>query len=368
MGHLRLRGRAAAGAASAALLVAGAAPAGALAAGKPAATTGAAASITQSTATLTGTVTPNGAASTYFFQYGTTTVYGATTPATTAAAKQTVAVPVGALAPFTVYHYRLVAQNSHGLTKGKDRTFKTKRQPLGVSLIGNPNPVPFGKPTTLQGILSGTGNAKRPVILQANPFPYTQGFVNAPNAQLTNDQGQFFFTLPALAINTQFRVVMTDRHGLLAGPPDHAHLAAWFGRPVLRLRDAGGRRVDGEHPAVQQGPLAHDRADRDAPPQRDVVELLEARAHPPHGQLPDRGERDQRPVRIGQRPPAPPAPLSSASPRAPRGARGMASSTPALTITRPNGSSTRTTRSGAGVALDPLASSVAPWAPPSSTA
>jgi hypothetical protein len=262
MGHLRLRGRAAAGAASAALLVAGAAPAGALAAGKPAATTGAAASITQSTATLTGTVTPNGAASTYFFQYGTTTVYGATTPATTAAAKQTVAVPVGALAPFTVYHYRLVAQNSHGLTKGKDRTFKTKRQPLGVSLIGNPNPVPFGKPTTLQGILSGTGNAKRPVILQANPFPYTQGFVNAPNAQLTNDQGQFFFTLPALAINTQFRVVMTDRPDI-ASPIitvfSRVHLTTHISRrgSVARFYGSVTPAADGSTVSIQRFSKGH---------------------------------------------------------------------------------------------------------------
>ena len=211
MVHLRLRGWAAAGAASVALVVAGAAPAGALAAGKPAATTGAAASVTLSSATLTGTVTPNGAATTYFFQYGPTSVYGATTTATTAAAKQTVAVPVAGLAPFTTYHYRLVAQNSHGLVKGADRTFKTKKQPLGVSLVGNPNPVPFAKPTTLQGILSGTGSANRPVVLQANPFPYTQGFVNVANPQLTNASGQFFFTLPSLAINTQFRVLMTDR-------------------------------------------------------------------------------------------------------------------------------------------------------------
>jgi hypothetical protein len=216
MVHLRLRGRAAAGVAGLTLLAVGAAPPGALAASKPAVTTGAAASITQSTATLTGTVTPNGAPTTYFFQYGLTSLYGSTTAATTVSAKQTVAVPIAGLAPFTIYHYRLVAQNSQGLTKGKDRTFKTKRQPLGVSLIGTPNPVPFGKPTTLQGILSGTGNAGRTVVLQSNPFPYTQGFVNASNPQVTNAQGQFFFPLLSLPINTQFRVLMTDRPDIVS--------------------------------------------------------------------------------------------------------------------------------------------------------
>jgi hypothetical protein len=203
--HLRIR--VAVGAA--ALLLA--APGVALAAGKPIATTGGAASITQSTVTLTGTVTPNGAATTYFFQYGPTSLYGATTPAATAGKKMIVAVPVGGLAPFTTYHYRLIAQNTHGLSKGKDRTFKTKRQPLGVSLIATPNPVPFGRPTTLQGILSGTGNAGRSVVLQSNPFPYTQGFVNATNAQVTNAQGVFSFPLLSLPVNTQFRVVLTDK-------------------------------------------------------------------------------------------------------------------------------------------------------------
>src|SRR5262249_22803763 len=73
-----------------------------------------------------------------------------------------------------------------------------------------PNPVPFGKPTTLGGILSGTGNAGRTVVLQSNPFPYTQGFANVGNAQVTNAQGGFSFPLLGLPINTQFRVAMTD--------------------------------------------------------------------------------------------------------------------------------------------------------------
>ena len=199
-----------------ALLAALAAPGVARAATRPAVTTGAAASITQSSVTLTGTVTPNGAPVSYFFQYGPTTLYGSATTPTTATKKTTVAVPVAGLAPFTTYHYKLIAERGSLVVKGKDRTFKTKRQPLGVSLIATPNPVPFGKPTTLQGILSGTGNAGRTVVLQSNPFPYTQGFVNASNAQVTNAQGQFFFPLLSLPTNTQFRVLMTDRPSVVS--------------------------------------------------------------------------------------------------------------------------------------------------------
>jgi hypothetical protein len=207
MVHLRI-GVAVGAATLLALVAPGAAQA---AAKKPAVTTRGAANITQTTVTLTGTVTPNGAQTTYFFQYGPTTLYGLTTPPTIATKKTAVAVPVAGLAPFTTYHYRLVARNRRGLTKGKDRRFKTKRQPLGVSLVAQPNPVPFGKPTVLGGILSGTGNANRTVVLQSNPFPYTQGFVNASNAQVTNAQGGFSFPLLALPINTQFRVLLTGR-------------------------------------------------------------------------------------------------------------------------------------------------------------
>jgi hypothetical protein len=211
MVHLRIRA-----AAAAATDVALAAPGVASAAKRPTVTTGAAASITQSTATLLGTVKPNGTATSYFFQYGLTRLYGAATPAATATKKTAVAVPVGGLAPFTRYHYRLVAQRGNLIVTGKDRTFRTKRQPLGVSLIATPNPVPFGKPTTLQGILSGTGNAGRTVVLQANPYPFTQGFVNASNPQVTNAQGMFSFPLLSLPVNTQFRVLMTDRPSVVS--------------------------------------------------------------------------------------------------------------------------------------------------------
>ena len=79
----------------------------------PAVTTGDASSIGQTTATIAGTVDPNGAATTYHFEYGTTTSYGLTT-ADTAAGDGTPSVDVKAtlsgLTSDTTYHYRLVAR------------------------------------------------------------------------------------------------------------------------------------------------------------------------------------------------------------------------------------------------------------------
>jgi hypothetical protein len=181
---------------------------------RPAVTTGGVADLTSQSATLLGKVNASGARTTYHFQYGPTTRYGAVTPDGVSAGDAgtiNVTAPLSGLAPFTTYHYRLVATNRNGTTRGADRTFKTKRQPLGLALAATPNPVPFGRPTILAGTLSGTGNANRQILLQSNPFPYVQGFMPTANVQLTNAAGQFAFPLLAVAMNTQYRVVIPGK-------------------------------------------------------------------------------------------------------------------------------------------------------------
>jgi hypothetical protein len=194
------------------------APAVASAAEKPVVTTGGAANIAPTSVVLNATVNPKGAATTYFFQYGTTVIYGTLTPSTnvgkgTAGVK--VAAAVADLAPATTYHYRIVAQNSKGLTRGKDRTFKTKRQPLGVALAATPNPVPVGGATSLAGALTGTGNAGRQVQLQSNPWPYA-GFVAAGNAQVTGPAGEFMFAVLGVSQNTQYRVLLASNPNVVS--------------------------------------------------------------------------------------------------------------------------------------------------------
>jgi hypothetical protein len=187
------------------------APATAAAAEKPVVTTGAAANIQPTSVVLNGSVNPKGAETTYFFQYGTTRLFGQTTPPTSAGAgnaRVRIAVPVSGLAPFTTYHYRLVAQNAKGMTIGDRRTFKTKRQPLGVSLAASPNPVHVNGVTTLSGVLTGTGNGGRDVVIKSNPWPYTQGFLPVGNVLVTNTDGSFSSTIPSVPVNTQFLVQM----------------------------------------------------------------------------------------------------------------------------------------------------------------
>jgi hypothetical protein len=79
-------------------------------------------------ATVTGTVNARGHHTTYSFEYGPTKDYGSTTP-TQSAGEGTGDVAVQAalenLDPATTYHFRIVANNEGGTTRGDDRAFTT---------------------------------------------------------------------------------------------------------------------------------------------------------------------------------------------------------------------------------------------------
>ncbi|HUA03421.1 MAG TPA: hypothetical protein VMB27_05920 [Solirubrobacteraceae bacterium] len=91
------------------------------------------------TATLAGGVYPNGLDTTYYWQYGTTTAYGAQTAPVDMGAGQAPGFATAALAglaPATTYHYRLVAQNADGTTYGYDSELTTASPPI---LTANPS-------------------------------------------------------------------------------------------------------------------------------------------------------------------------------------------------------------------------------------
>jgi hypothetical protein len=104
----------------------------AVAAVAPVVVTGSATSVTQNAATLNGTVDPQGEATTYHFDYGTTNAYGlqtAETPAGDGSGPVAVQAALAGLTGNTTYHYRLVATNADGTTNGADRTFTTAANP-----------------------------------------------------------------------------------------------------------------------------------------------------------------------------------------------------------------------------------------------
>jgi hypothetical protein len=92
----------------------------------PQVVTTAATSVTATAATLNGTVNPNTYATTYHFDWGTTTSYGNSTTATSAGSGTSpvpVSAPLTGLATGTTYHFRLVGVNSQGTSNGNDLTF-----------------------------------------------------------------------------------------------------------------------------------------------------------------------------------------------------------------------------------------------------
>jgi len=105
-------------------------------AGLPIVTTLAATSVGPNSATLNGTVNPNGGATTWYFEHGPTLAYGNTTPAqTTSTAIVAVNAPISGLWPDLSYHFRLVGSNSAGVVLGNDVTLLTPAQPPTVQTL-----------------------------------------------------------------------------------------------------------------------------------------------------------------------------------------------------------------------------------------
>lgn len=95
----------------------------------PVVSTGGAESVTTGSAVVTGVVNPGGAATTYRFEYGTSTSYGLTTAdqdAGSGTADVNGRATITGLTANTTYHYRIVAtQGTSDPVRGGDRTFKT---------------------------------------------------------------------------------------------------------------------------------------------------------------------------------------------------------------------------------------------------
>ena len=164
----------------AAALVLALAPARSGASGTPpSVTTGASAAVTATSAHVSGTVNPNGSATSYVFDYGATTGYGAQTAAVSVGAGTggvAAAATLSGLVADTTYHYRLVATSAAGTVDGADATLTTAPSPpsattgsasaiSGTSAVLSATVNPQGKATTYQfqfGTTSGYGLQSAP--------------------------------------------------------------------------------------------------------------------------------------------------------------------------------------------------------------
>jgi hypothetical protein len=97
----------------------------------PEVTTGSGSDInpTATSAVLFGEVNPSNLTATNWFQWGTSTNYGNTTPNQVIQTTATLTAPIAGLAPGTVYHYRLVSTSIGGTATGNDQDFTTLTAP-----------------------------------------------------------------------------------------------------------------------------------------------------------------------------------------------------------------------------------------------
>ena len=183
-------------------LVALVATTGTALAATPTTTTGAAGAVTSNSARLNGSVDPNGQATTYYFEYGTTSDYGERTGDAGAGSGT---APVSAeglasgLSPQTTYHYRLVAQNATETTRGPDRTFATGTSPIALPPalpnVTTPEPTPVLGQTVVAAVAQGVVKVK---LKGTSTFVPLTGKVSVPTgSELDTTKGAvavFFIT------------------------------------------------------------------------------------------------------------------------------------------------------------------------------
>jgi hypothetical protein len=214
------------------LIAAGAA----LAATTPAVSTTSASGLTETGATLRGAVNPEGSGTTYFFQYGLTGLYGASTAPRSAGGGTkavTASTAIGGLTPATVYHYRIVASNGRGESVGTDRAFKTTGHPLptpvtgGASVIGHAFAVVNGTVTTQGQATTWTFQYGPSIAYGATS---TGGSLPASAAPLPVSE-----TLRGLSAGTVFHYRLVAFHGALL-PPSYGADQTFYTLPFPRFK------------------------------------------------------------------------------------------------------------------------------------
>jgi hypothetical protein len=165
--------------------------------------------VTASSAHVSAMLNPNGAATTYYFQYGRSTGYGnrsARIAVPAGSGPIAVAADLSGLRGYTRYHWRLYASNSAGKTPGRDHTFRTARVATALTLFADHTTVPWGRGVTLGGRVSGAGAKGMTLALEQQRFPFEAGFAPVRTTRAGSDGG-YLFSVDNVWELTRYRVV-----------------------------------------------------------------------------------------------------------------------------------------------------------------
>jgi hypothetical protein len=186
----------------------------------PAASTSAATAIAQDGATLNAKLNNRGKDATYHFEYGPTTAYGASTPEAPlgpTGATQSVATPIGGLTANTTYHFRVVLQVGTTRVRSTDRAFKTAKVPNGLLIQSSANPIRYGGSTDVTGILAGSDNAGKTVVVQTDTFPFDGSWTNVATGK-TDGTGAYRITVSPVLTSSVFRTVADTNPDVTSQP------------------------------------------------------------------------------------------------------------------------------------------------------
>lgn len=75
-----------------------------------------------------------------------------------------------------------------------------------LTITASPNPVKFGRSTTISGTLRGRDNAGKTIVLQHDPYPYVAYEKKQVAQTTTNADGDYTFTVTP-EVNTNYRTV-----------------------------------------------------------------------------------------------------------------------------------------------------------------
>jgi len=144
---------------------------------KPAVTTNSATNISSNSATLQGTINPNGSYTTAYFEWGTTKSYGNIIPQPPDVIEVgsgnvdiSVSKDLLGLSANKTYHYRLVASNMNGISYGLNMSFRTPRQQQKVATpVFSPAPGTFTGSVTVSISCATSGATIRYTTDGSNP-------------------------------------------------------------------------------------------------------------------------------------------------------------------------------------------------------